>query len=71
MKEYAIWGIPQNKTEDTLLKTMLTSWKDVENWLALLESFGCTALRVQTIDFAAPYNPQQDFINAIRPDILN
>ncbi len=51
MKEFAIWGIPPNKTEEDLLFTKATSMKDAEQYVEILTSnFGVTKARIQVLD---------------------
>ena len=51
MKEFAIWGIPPNKTEEDLLFTKATSMKDAEQYVKILTlNFGVTKARIQVLD---------------------
>jgi hypothetical protein len=54
--EYVIWGIPQGASDETLLVSESAGLKSMDHakrvmaWLA--KEKGCTACRVQVIDFA-------------------
>lgn len=51
MKEFAIWGIPPNKTEEDLLFTKATSMEDAEEYVKIFtEQFGATKVRIQVTD---------------------
>ena len=51
MKEFVIWGIPPNKTEEDLLFTRATSMKDAEEYVKILtEQHGVTKARIQVLD---------------------
>tara|TARA_R100001129_G_scaffold184523_1_gene169636 strand:- start:330 stop:536 length:207 start_codon:yes stop_codon:yes gene_type:complete len=53
MKEFAIWGIPPNKTEEDLLFTKATSMKDAEEYVKILtEQYGVTKARIQVLDMS-------------------
>ena len=53
MKEFAIWGIPPNKTEEDLLFTKATSMKDAEEYVKIFtEQFGATKVRIQVLDMS-------------------
>lgn len=65
--EYVIWGIPKDQTEETLLLAQLenkpiTDKAVAERMLKVLsKKYGCTDLRIQTIDFTT----KPDFTKAI------
>jgi len=51
VKEFVIWGIPPNKTEEDLLFTKATSVKDAEDYVKILtEQYGVTKARIQVLD---------------------
>jgi hypothetical protein len=53
MKEFAIWGIPPNKTEEDLLFTKATSMEDAEEYVKIFtEQFGATKVRIQVLDMS-------------------
>ena len=59
-KEYVIWGIPKNESNEVLLITEYQGKKltdigdaeDVKLWLTIHK--GCKDVRIQTIDFSEP-----------------
>lgn len=65
--EYAIWGIPNGSSEETLLVAMpggkpITDKSVAENLKALLETaHGCKNCRIQELDGSAP-----DFAKTLR-----
>ena len=53
MNEFAIWGIPPNKTEEDLLFTKATSMEDAEEYVKIFtEQFGATKVRIQVLDMS-------------------
>ncbi len=57
MKEFAIWGIPPDKTEETLLHTKAESLREAETVKRILESrFGCRRVRIQIMNLSSPPN---------------
>lgn len=64
MKEYAIWGIPPQKKHEDLLLTEIKSIEEAKKQMRVLEvRYGCTELRIQTIDLFNGFN--EDFIKSI------
>ena len=62
MREYVIWGIPANGSEDTLLLASIQGEKirsraNAEKWQQLLETkYGARNTRIQVIDLGKPLN---------------
>ena len=55
MKEYAIWGVPPNEENETLLLSRIFSERIPQAKIAFCKKQGCTKIRVQTIDLSQPY----------------
>jgi hypothetical protein len=59
-KEYALWGIPANAQEETLLLAkvdgeFITTHSDAEKYKAVLENkYGCKSVRIQMLDGSLP-----------------
>ena len=59
-KEYVIWGVPANKTEEELLISKykgepITDKKVAEDFIPfLLHNHNCKSVRIQVIDFTKP-----------------
>lgn len=63
-KEYVIWGVPKDKTEEEILFTEAQTKVEADKVIEVLqEKYGCTNCRIQVIDFTKDFN--QEFINAI------
>ena len=66
-REYAIWGIPKGKTEDTLLYTKARSMGEARRVMKTLRNtYGARAMRVQVIDLSKPINFSDLFANIVR-----
>ena len=69
MKEFAIWGIPPNKTEEDLLFTRATSMKYAEDYVKILtEQYGVTKARIQVLDMSECHSKlfnSKDILNEI------
>jgi len=51
MKEFVIWGVPPNKTDEEPIFTKATSMKDAEDYIKIFtEQFGVTKARIQVLD---------------------
>ena len=51
MKEFVIWGVPPNKTDEELIYTKATSMKDAEDYIKIFtEQYGVTKARIQVLD---------------------
>ena len=51
MKEFAIWGVPPNKTEEDLIYTKATSMEEAEEYVKIFtEQYGLTKARIQVLD---------------------
>ena len=51
MKEFVIWGVPPEKTEEEPIFTKATSMKDAEDYIKIFtEQFGVTKARIQVLD---------------------
>ena len=61
MKEYVIWGKPENSKNDSLLLTSIngekiTDLKTAKKYQQILETkYNCKNCRIQEIDFTKPY----------------
>tara|TARA_Y100000593_G_scaffold4019_1_gene7863 strand:- start:9794 stop:10006 length:213 start_codon:yes stop_codon:yes gene_type:complete len=51
MKEFVIWGVPPNKTDEELIYTKATSKEDAETVMKIFtEQYGLTKARIQVLD---------------------
>ena len=52
-KEYPIWGVPPNQTDETLLYTKATSMNEALRVKRILEQkHNCTNVRIQILDLS-------------------
>ena len=65
MKEYAIWGIPEGQTEETLLCSQITTREHLQKALDYCNAHA-TKVRVQTLDLSQPFNASDAMAKAIR-----
>jgi hypothetical protein len=70
MKEYVIWGIAPNETEEQILLTKVEG-KEIKNIFQAIKiqgilerKHGCTNIRIQEIDLTDGFN--NSFIEAIK-----
>jgi hypothetical protein len=67
-KEFIVWGIPEGKSEETLLLSEKAGIKTIEqanNAIKLLEEkYGCKKCRIQIIDMSEGISAD-DFINTL------
>lgn len=51
-KEYIVWGIPKDETDEQVLYTKATTATRAAQAKAILETKGCTQVRIQVVDMA-------------------
>lgn len=51
--EYVVWGIPKGETDEQVLYTKATTATRAAQAKTILETKGCTQVRIQVVDMAA------------------
>jgi hypothetical protein len=66
-KEYVIWGIAPNCTEENILYTKAQSEEEARQAMAILtKHHNCKNCRLQIVDLSPGYNSAKDFTKAIK-----
>lgn len=51
-KEYVLWGVPEGELDECVLYTKATTMPKATQAKAILESKGCTKVRIQVLDMS-------------------